>query len=115
MNRLYHWEKRSYRDLGNDVIGKASLGAQSHSPPTKDNRARAYNAKIFSGRIRQAVRSVTIRDRGGVLGPSDLCTKTCRPIIDVLHEKHPPLRKHSDSGGSPMSRTSRSWTRQPLT
>jgi hypothetical protein len=67
--------------------------------PTEENRARSYNAKILSGRIRQAVRSVTNRDSGGILGPSDLCTKTGRPVIDVLCEKHPSLREPSGMGG----------------
>jgi hypothetical protein len=67
--------------------------------PTQEDRARSYNAKILSGRIRQAVRSVTNRDSGGILGPSDLCTKTGRPVIDVLREKHPPLRELSGMGG----------------
>jgi hypothetical protein len=30
---------------------------------------------------------------------SDLCTKIDRPVIDVLREKHPPLREPSDIRG----------------
>jgi hypothetical protein len=30
-NHLDHWEKGSYRDLVNDVLGKAHMGAQSRS------------------------------------------------------------------------------------
>jgi hypothetical protein len=71
-NHLDHWEKGSRRDLVNDVLVNAQWGACSRSPPTEENIARAFNAKILSGRIRQAVRSVTNRDGGGVLGPSDV-------------------------------------------
>jgi hypothetical protein len=99
-NRLKHWEKGSYRDLVNDVIGNSQGRTRSQTPPTKENFARAYNAKMFSGRIRQAVHSVTNREGGGVLGPADRCTKTGRPVIDVLHVKHPPLHEPSDIGAA---------------
>jgi hypothetical protein len=58
------------------------------------NIAPSCNAKILSGRI------VTNRDGGGVLVPSDLCTKTGRPVINVLCSKHPPLREPSDIGAA---------------
>jgi hypothetical protein len=54
--------------------------------------ARAFNATVLSGRLRKAVRKATSRDGGGVLQPDDACTKTGRPVIDVLREKHPKMR-----------------------
>ena len=54
--------------------------------------ARIYNDQVLSGRLRQAVRNFTNRGTGGVLQPSEPCTKTGRPVLDVLKEKHPPLQ-----------------------
>ena len=42
--------------------------------------------------MRQAVRGITARQRGGVYNPNDLDSKTGRPVIDVLQTKHPSLR-----------------------
>jgi hypothetical protein len=95
-NRLEHWEKGSYRNLVNGIIRTAQGRTRSQIPPTEENFARAYNAKVLSGRICQAGRYVTNRDGGGVLGPTDRCTKTGRPVIDILRVKHPPLREPSD-------------------
>jgi hypothetical protein len=55
-----------------------------HSAPNEEAKARAYNAKVLSGRHRSAVRTLTSRDQGGVLQPDDPCTKTVRPMLEVL-------------------------------
>ena len=60
--------------------------------PTEDSLARAFNARVLSGRLRSAVRTLTNRSNGGVLQPDDNCTKSGRPVWQVLEEKHPPLR-----------------------
>jgi hypothetical protein len=60
------------------------------------SEARAYNARVLSGRLRSAVRNLTHRDTGGVMMPDDLCTKSGRPIAEVLHQKHPEQRDPGD-------------------
>ena len=54
--------------------------------------ARAFDAQVLLGHLRQAVRRLTSWDRGRVYGPDDLCTKTGRPVLEVLHSKHPNLK-----------------------
>ena len=88
--RMDYWAEGSYDGLISDTIAESHPGG---APPASDeSKARAYNNKVNSGRLRQAVRTLTSRDGGPVLQPSDRCTKTNRPVIDVLRDKHPPLR-----------------------
>ena len=61
-------------------------------PPTEDSIARAFNARVLSGRLRSAVRTLTDQSGGGVRQPDDLCSKSGRPVWQVLQEKHPALR-----------------------
>ena len=44
---------------------------------------------IKRGHVRSVVRVVTNRDLGDLYLPTDTCTKTGRPVIDILREKHP--------------------------
>ena len=53
--------------------------------------AQSYQDTVFSGKLRQAVRQATDRERGGYLLPDDQCTKTGRPVAGVLREKHPDM------------------------
>ena len=54
--------------------------------------ARSFHETVLSGKLRQAVRRATDREGGGCLLPGDKCTKTGRPVADVLREKHPDMR-----------------------
>ena len=47
---------------------------------------------VLSGKIRAAVRMVTDCDPGGLLCPDDKCSKTQRPVIDILRKKRPEAR-----------------------
>ena len=51
--------------------------------------ARSYHNTALSGKLLQAVRRATNREGGGCLLPDDQCTKTGRPVAEVLREKHP--------------------------
>ena len=66
--------------------------ARRPAMPTEDTEARAFNARVLNGELRTAVRVLTSRDGGGVLAPDDQCTKTGRPVLSVLREKHPAMR-----------------------
>jgi hypothetical protein len=48
-----------------------------------------YNSTVLEGNLCTTVRNLADQVGGGILGPEDLCTKTGRPVIKVLHEKHP--------------------------
>mmetsp|Transcript_14787 Transcript_14787/g.22031 ORF Transcript_14787/g.22031 Transcript_14787/m.22031 type:complete len:104 (-) Transcript_14787:357-668(-) len=44
---------------------------------------------LFQGKLQQAVRWLTGRDKGGLLAPDDICSKTWLPVHEVLASKHP--------------------------
>ena len=47
---------------------------------------------MLSGKLRKSVLWATGREGGGCLIPDDQCTKTGRPVAEVLWEKHPYMR-----------------------
>ena len=57
-----------------------------------DAVARSFYETVLSGNLRQDVRRATFREGGGCLLPGEKCTKTGRPVADVLQEKHPDMR-----------------------
>ena len=61
-------------------------------PPRLTQEARVFNSSVLDGKLRSAVQLLTSGERRGVLGPKDLCTKTCAPVIEVLRAKHPDQR-----------------------
>ena len=93
-NRLKMWELGQYDALveatEDDILCNVGNGSRKAD---MESMARAFNEKVMSGRLRQATRLFLEREGGkGVLAPDDVCTKTGRPVIDVLNEKHPELR-----------------------
>ena len=49
-----------------------------------DAMAQSNQDTVLSGKLRQAVRQATNREGGGCLLPGDKCTKTGRPVAEVL-------------------------------
>ena len=70
---------------------------------TDDSIAKKYQSMVLQGKLRAAVRMVTNRGGGGVLSPKDADTKTGRPVIDVLREKHPPMMSPDVGGEGDLS------------
>jgi hypothetical protein len=94
-HRLSLWTSGKFRaligDTEDEVLSRAGSRAQQRM--SEDEAAsRRFNAQVLSGHLRKAVRGLTNRDGGGVLQPDDACTKTGRPVIEVLLEKHPRMR-----------------------
>ena len=54
--------------------------------------ARSYHDTVLYGKLRKAVHWATDREGGGCLLPDEQCTKTGRPVAEVLREKHPDMR-----------------------
>jgi hypothetical protein len=90
--RMDLWEQGHFKALVDDTESEVLSLHPSTRLPTEDSQARAFNARVLSGRLRSAVRTLTGRSGGGVLQPDDPCTKTGRPVWQILQDKHPPLR-----------------------
>ena len=91
--RMDLWDKGCHIALVDDTELEVLQKVSATRPPDDDTRARSYNARVLSGRLNSAVRTLTNRSGGGVLQPDDLCSKAGRPVLDVLQEKHPELRE----------------------
>ena len=52
----------------------------------------SFHKTVLSGKLCQAVRRATDREGEGCLLPDNQCTKTGRPVAEVLREKHPDMR-----------------------
>ena len=92
--RMDYWEQGHHVALTDDT--ETLMEARSHPgrrPSDPEAQARAFHGKVLSGRLRSAVRGLTSREGGGVFHPDDPCSKTGRPVLDVLKEKHPDLRE----------------------
>jgi hypothetical protein len=90
--RMDLWDQGRFIALVDDTVAEVQSRHGSHPAPDDEARARAFNAKVLSGRLRPAVRALTNRDQGGVLQPDDVCSKTGRPVLEVLRGKHPAMR-----------------------
>ena len=91
--RVTYWLEGRHRGLIDDALAESRTRGQSGSgEEAPDARDRRYNATVLAGKLRTAVRSITDRGGGGVLGPDDACTKEGRPVLDILQEKHPDAR-----------------------
>ena len=93
--RMDLWERGQHAGLVGDAEaeGASCEGRAAFSGKEEDDAmARSFHKTVLSGKLRQAVHRETNRERGGGLLPGDKCTKTGRPVADVLREKHPDMR-----------------------
>ncbi|KAI2506100.1 hypothetical protein MHU86_8331 [Fragilaria crotonensis] len=96
--RMDLWDQGHFKALVDDAEGEVLSRQPSSRPPDAEAQARSYNARVLSGRLRSAVRTLTNRSGGGVRQPDDLCSKAGRPVWQVLQEKHPALRDPTSVG-----------------
>ncbi len=90
---LQLWTDGHYNALVQDIIGEAMRGAGSgQGTANEDIIAHKYNLMVLDSKLRAAVRFATNHGGGGVLLPQDLCTKTGRPVMEVLRSQHPDTR-----------------------
>ena len=89
------WERGQHAGLvgdanaeGADREGRAVFSGKEGD----DAVARSFHETVLSGKLRQVVRRATDREGGGCLLLGNKCTKTGRPVADVLREKHPNMR-----------------------
>ena len=108
------WERGQHAGLVGDAEAEeaAREGRAAISGKEEDNAmAQSFHERVLSGKLRQAVRRATERVGGGCLLPGDKCTKTGRPVADVLQEKHPDMRVPPVK--NPRARPSRSMGKYP--
>lgn len=92
--RMEHWEQGQHRLLVDDTVRTLHSQPRNNSAARKEEEkeARAFEATLHNGRLRRAMRNLCRQEGRGVLDPDEACTKTGRPVVDVLREKHPALR-----------------------
>ena len=87
------WEASCYCALVKEVEECAMEDGFPHAHINRslelESVGRRFNSIVHSGKLRAAVRAMTDRDPGGLYAPDNICTKTCRWLLDVLREKHP--------------------------
>jgi hypothetical protein len=94
--RMDLWDQGFHAALVDDTEAEATGRPAPARAPDGETQARNYNARVLSGRLRAAVRNLTRREGGGVLDPDSLDSKTGRPVLEVLHSKHPAMRTPED-------------------
>jgi len=91
--RMDLWDGGKYDALVDDtedeLLSCVGLGRRTTD---EDAEMRRFNSTVLSSHLRKAVRGLTNRDGGGVLQPDEPCTKTGRPVLEVLRGKHPAMR-----------------------
>ena len=82
-HRMNLWDEGKFTALIDNTEAEVLKQFGASSPPQdKESIARSFNNTVLSGRLRQAVRRLTNRTKGGgVLQPDDKCTKTGRPVL----------------------------------
>ena len=63
--RMDLWDQGQFKALVDDTEGEVLSRGSSSRPPDDEAQARAFNARVLSGRLRSAVRALTNRSGGG--------------------------------------------------
>lgn len=95
-HRMDAWECGRYDALLSAVTGQWKRGDGWRptlvEEPEIDSLGRRFDAMLTAGKLRAATRTVTDRAGGSLYRPDDLDSKTGRPVLEVLQEKHPKIR-----------------------
>ncbi len=90
--RMDLWENGKYESLIHRMVEEYQCRVSGgRKEKDEESIARQYNTQVLSGRTRQAVRQATGKAGGGVLQPTETCTKTGKSVMEVLREKHPKM------------------------
>ena len=81
------WEEGRYQGLVDDPLAESrTRGRRNSMEEGAEARGHRFNTTVLSGKLRTAVCIVTDRGGGGVFRPDDPCSKTGRPVLDVIRE-----------------------------
>jgi len=84
------WIGGSYTALVQDIVGNAMRGVGgSQGTIDKDLVARKHNSMVLDGKLHVAIHFAMDHNGGGVLLPQNACTKTGRPVMEVLLSQNP--------------------------
>ena len=84
------WKSNSFEALLCEAERCAAQWRNRQPRLSDEHVVRVFTHLMLCGRVREAVRFVTDRARGGVLKPSDIDAKSGKCVFDVLREKQPP-------------------------
>ena len=59
---------------------------------SEEHWVKTYHRLVLRGKLRTLDRWITKQETGGVLHPTEHCTKTGDRVMEVLRTKHPNLR-----------------------
>ncbi|KAL3806424.1 hypothetical protein ACHAXA_007766, partial [Cyclostephanos tholiformis] len=94
-NRLDAWDAGWYVALVKGVeeayldSGGGGRRVEVRRQDNATSLARRYDSMVLGGKVRAAVWMVTDHGAGGPYRPNNLDSKSGRPVIDVLRDKHP--------------------------
>eukprot|EP00978_Attheya_sp_CCMP212_P019497 scaffold54738_cov30-Attheya_sp.AAC.1 len=93
-NRLKSWNGRTlqHAGAGNSTGSNRNEPARARARKTQEQREKIFTNLMLQGKLRQAIRFITEREKAGIMLPTDIDEKSGLPVIDVLHSKHPPAR-----------------------
>ena len=82
---LWEWDQHVGLVGDAEAEGAARKGRATFSGEEEGNAvAQSFHETVLSGKLRQAVRRATDQEGGGCLLLEDKCTKTGRPVAEVL-------------------------------
>jgi hypothetical protein len=92
--RILLWRGGNYEELVQEAERCDRQLRKVHKPNNnteEDHLIRVFTKLMLGGKVREAVRWITARDRGGVLHPDSLIGSgnTTKTILQVLQDKHP--------------------------
>ena len=88
--RMDAWNKGKYKMLVQDTKRtlESQLSVRRHTSSTETIQ-KIFHQKVLWGDIRGTTHFLTECKRGRVVLPTDLCSKTQQPALEVLKGKHP--------------------------
>lgn len=89
LNRLQMWADGHYGALVEDTVSTNGRQRPTDATKTEDQIRHTYCSLLLRGKVREAVRFLTSRSKGGVLLPESVDPKTGLTVVEVLRKKHP--------------------------
>ena len=88
--RIIDWHADQYRMIIEDTTRTIhAMVSKVARRMSEEAISKTFTSLVLKGKIRTAVRFVTLRGAGGVLSPDNIDAKSGQPVVDVLLEKHP--------------------------